>query len=125
MKEVNKSEPRDEVSKIRNLWHQNRGAGRITGMSTKGTCILVYSLCGVRHIGGTTFIWAVMRYTGNWVTICLCVYARRRVLGERHKMRTVEADNTETLFSDGLGRSSDEASVMMWSEGPGPYVQML
>lgn len=27
-------------------------------------------------------------------------------------MRTIEADSTEALFSDGLGRSSVEASVM-------------
>ena len=30
----------DEVSKIRYLWHQNRGDGRLTGMSTEGTCLL-------------------------------------------------------------------------------------
>ena len=37
---MNESEPLDEVSKIRNLWHQNRGDGRLTGMSTEGTCLL-------------------------------------------------------------------------------------
>lgn len=30
----------------------------------------------------------------------------------RHKVRTVEADNTEALFCGGPGRSSEEASVM-------------
>ncbi len=109
---MNESEPLDEVSKIRNLWHQNRGDGRLTGMSTEGTYLPVYSLCGVRHIGDTTFIWAVMRNTGSWVTICLCVYARRQVLRERDKMRSIEADSTEALSSGGLGRNSDEASVM-------------
>lgn len=34
------------------------------------------------------------------------------MLRERHKMRTIEADSTEALFSGGLGRSSVEASVM-------------
>ncbi len=81
-------------------------------MSTEGTCLLVYSLCGVRHTGGTTFIWAVIRDTGNWLLICLCVYARRQVLRERNKMRTIEVNSTEALFIDGLGRSSVEASVM-------------
>ena len=34
------------------------------------------------------------------------------MLRERHKMRTIEADNTDALFSGGIGRSSEEASVM-------------
>ena len=34
------------------------------------------------------------------------------MLRERHKVRTIEADNTEALFCGGLGRSSDESSVM-------------
>ena len=34
------------------------------------------------------------------------------MIRERHKMRTIEAEITEALFSGGLNRSSDEASVM-------------
>ncbi len=34
------NEPLNEVSKIRYLWHQNRGDGKLTGMSTEGTCLL-------------------------------------------------------------------------------------
>jgi hypothetical protein len=40
--------------------------------------------------------------TGSWVTM----------LSERHKMRTIEADSIEALSHGGLGRSSDETSVI-------------
>jgi hypothetical protein len=34
------------------------------------------------------------------------------MIKERHKMRTIEAESTEALYSGGLSRSSVEASVM-------------
>jgi len=34
------------------------------------------------------------------------------MLRERPKMRTIEAESIEAVFSGGLGRSSEEASVM-------------
>lgn len=34
------------------------------------------------------------------------------MLRERFKMRTIEADSIEAVFSGGLGRSSEEAPVM-------------
>ena len=34
------------------------------------------------------------------------------MLRERYKMRTIEADSIDAVFSGGLGCSSDEASVM-------------
>ena len=34
------------------------------------------------------------------------------MLRERHKMRTIEAENIDVAFSGGLGCNSDEASVM-------------
>jgi hypothetical protein len=40
------SEPLDEVSKSRNLWHQNRGDSKITGMSTEGP-VYWFTVCVV------------------------------------------------------------------------------
>lgn len=34
------------------------------------------------------------------------------MIREKHKMRTIEAENTEELYSGGLGHSSEETSVM-------------
>ena len=34
------------------------------------------------------------------------------MLRERYKMRTIEAESIDAVFSGGLGCSSDEASVM-------------
>jgi len=34
------------------------------------------------------------------------------MLRERHKMRPIEAESIDVAFSGGLGRSSEEASVM-------------
>jgi len=39
---------------------------------------------------------------GSWIPM----------LRERPKMRTIEAESIEAVFSGGLGRSSEEASVM-------------
>ncbi|MCJ7807930.1 MAG: hypothetical protein MUP73_04355 [Dehalococcoidia bacterium] len=44
------------------------------------------------------------------------------MLRERHKMTTIEAESIDVAFSGGLGRSSNEASVMGWNEGPGSSV---
>ena len=49
-----------------------------------------------------TFTQAVIRNMGSWIPM----------LRERHKMRTIEAESIDVVFSGGLGRSSDEASVM-------------
>ena len=48
------------------------------------------------------FAQAVIRNMGNWIPM----------LRERHKMRTIEADSIDAVFSGGPDRSSNEASVM-------------
>jgi hypothetical protein len=48
------------------------------------------------------FTWAVIRNMGSWIPM----------LRERHKMRTIEAESIDAVFSGGPGCSSDEASVM-------------
>jgi len=48
------------------------------------------------------FTQAVIRNMGSWIPM----------LRERYKMRTIEAESIDAVFSGGLGCSSDEASVM-------------
>ena len=48
------------------------------------------------------FIQAVIRNMGSWIPM----------LREKHKMRPIEADSIDAVFSGGFGRSSDESSVM-------------
>ncbi len=63
----------------------------------------VYWSSGTRHRGGVILIWA---FTLN------CRNLRQRVLREKHKQRTCEADSTDALPRDGETRSSEEALVM-------------
>jgi len=48
------------------------------------------------------FTQAVIRNMGSWVPM----------LREKHKMRTIEAESINVVYSGGSGCSSDESSVM-------------
>jgi len=48
------------------------------------------------------FTQAVIQNMGSWILM----------LRERPKMRTIKADSINTVFSGGLGCSSEEASVI-------------
>ncbi|OGF58629.1 MAG: hypothetical protein A2Y62_04140 [Candidatus Fischerbacteria bacterium RBG_13_37_8] len=93
-------EPLDEVSKSRYLCHQNRGVHRFSGISTEETCLLSVRCPG--HRRHELYFGLLCGNAGNCITM----------LRERHKMRTIEADSTEALYSSGLSRSSEEAPVM-------------
>jgi hypothetical protein len=63
----------------------------------------VYWPSGAWHRGGVILIWAFTLNCGN---------LPRRVLREKHKQRTCEAESTEASRRDGQARSSGEAPVM-------------
>ena len=78
--------------------HQNRGDDKLIGMSTAEDL-----LAGCAVLGrGMNFTQAVVRNMGSWIPM----------LREKHKMRPIEADSIDAVFSGGPGCSSDETLVM-------------
>jgi hypothetical protein len=74
----------------------------------------VYWPSGTRHRGGVILIWAFTLNCGN---------LPRRVLRERHKQRTCEADSTDASRRGGQARTSNETLVMR-AERRGLIIQL-